>query len=591
VRGAGSSGECGVSFMPTVMHSARRRMAATAARRALLLDSAAVLLALLVLMSALLSVQGFLLHPTGPIHTITRPSSLPTPFFLLGKTASQPTSLGAGRAGNDYHHHQQHSLRHLKETDKAGPLKALRQAVALLNSALQLVFSSGDVFGTYSSLPPNTRAPDLGRRRGGASSSSSGSSGGGGGPRWGRGRMRGEGVQDGAADGDEAGGDLEAAEEGGETEAGEVGLSDLVSKRDLNSWEAWQGGNPQKQREDEQRAQRQQRRRKKMTFSTRYSCAVSVANASRLEEYMALPFDQYSLLDQSFISRVEGKENEQGNVFRFMVPANELVGLQTVPIVDVRVDVDARKRQLSITSISSRFVARSADGTILGTQAMSLLTNNSLAFSTRILWDSSTSKQSGKLGSVSLSGNPSSWDAAAGEGGGDVPAEGVGNGPGANLARLRRRIFFRGGNANKATQGQQLAEEGLKAGAGSPSEIRSDVAAARLRKLSCRANLEVGVVVPPPFSLLPGLILRQGASLILSTLVGTLVNRFLELLIEDFHKWQDQVSREANAGALLGYDPQRFDEREIEVSEADEDDDEPLPPPQAGPLLEPEYII
>jgi len=99
------------------------------------------------------------------------------------------------------------------------------------------------------------------------------------------------------------------------------------------------------------------------------------------------------------------------------------------------------------------------------------------------------------------------------------------------------------------------------------------------------------VVVPPPFSLLPGLILRQGASLILSTLVGTLVNRFLKLLIEDFHKWQDQASREASAGALLGYDPQRFDEREIEVSEADEDEDEPPFPPRAGPLLEPEYII
>jgi len=406
--------------------------------------------------------------------------------------------------------------------------------------------------------------------------------------------MLGGGLRGGADDG-ETEDDLEEKEvregEGGEA----VELNDLVSKRDLNSWEAWQGGNPQKQREEEQQAQRQQRRRKKMTFSTRYTCAVSVANASRLEEYMGLPFEQYSLLDQSFISRVEGKENEQGNVFRFMVPANELVGLQTVPIVDVRVDVDARKRQLSITSISSRFVARASDGTILGTQAMSLLTNNSLAFSTRILWgsSSSSSRQSTMFGTQQNTKDSSdaSWGAAAGELGGGVPAGRGGNGPRANLARLRRRIFFRGGNANKAAQAQQLSDEELKAGVGSPPEVRSDAAAARLRKLSCRANLEVGVVVPPPFSLLPGLILRQGASLILSTLVGTLVNRFLELLIEDFHRWQDQASREASAGALLGYDPQRFDEREIEVSEADEDEDEPPLPPRAGPLLEPEYII
>lgn len=33
-------------------------------------------------------------------------------------------------------------------------------------------------------------------------------------------------------------------------------------------------------------------------FSTRYSCSVTVANASLIESYMSLPFDQYSLLDQ-----------------------------------------------------------------------------------------------------------------------------------------------------------------------------------------------------------------------------------------------------------------------------------------------------
>ncbi len=584
--------------MPTTTQFARRGMTLTTVRCALLLDLVAVL-QLLVLMSGVLCVQGFFLHPAGqsachahtfnkrPWHTPS-PYSISSPFLLHPTTSAQLTTLSGRRAGNDHHHHhQQHTRRHLRDKDKAGPLKALRQAVALLNSALQLVFSSGDVFGTYSSLLPDTRTPNLGRRRGGASRGG----GGGGGPRWGRGRMHERGEQDGSGNG-EAEGDMEAEGGGGETEAGDVGLNDMISQRDLNSWEAWQGGNPRKQQEDEeQRAQRKQRRRKKMTFSTRYSCAVSVANASRLEEYMALPFDQYSLLDQSFISRVEGKENEQGNVFRFMVPANELVGLQTVPIVDVRVDVDARKRQLSITSISSRFVARASDGTILGTQSMSLLTNNSLAFSTRILWDNRVTTKGGKVGSVPYSGIPSARDAAADEWARDVPAEGGGSGPGANLARLRRRIFLRGSNANKTAQLQQPLDDEIKAGAGILPEVHSNVPSKRLRKLSCRANLEVGVVVPPPFSLLPGLILRQGASLILSTLVGTLVNRFLELLIEDYHNWQDQVSREASAGALLGYDPQRFDEREIEVSEADEDEDEPPPPPCIEPLLEPEYII
>lgn len=33
-------------------------------------------------------------------------------------------------------------------------------------------------------------------------------------------------------------------------------------------------------------------------FSTRYSCAVNVGNASLLEAYMGLPFEDYSMLDQ-----------------------------------------------------------------------------------------------------------------------------------------------------------------------------------------------------------------------------------------------------------------------------------------------------
>lgn len=75
------------------------------------------------------------------------------------------------------------------------------------------------------------------------------------------------------------------------------------------------------------------------------------------------------------------------NVFRFMVPANELVGLQTVPIVDVCVHVDMERRLLNITSMSSKLVSRSPNGTIVSTYNVGLLQNNSLAFSTHISWN------------------------------------------------------------------------------------------------------------------------------------------------------------------------------------------------------------
>jgi hypothetical protein len=114
--------------------------------------------------------------------------------------------------------------------------------------------------------------------------------------------------------------------------------------------------------------------------------------------------------------------------------------------------------------------------------------------------------------------------------------------------------------------------------------------------------VEVGVVVPPPFSLLPGLVLRQGASLILSTLVSTLTNRFLDLLVEDYYKWarDDEASRlaaSATGGGLLGWDPEQISERQLSVEAAGEaeegegeGDDEPLAPPPP-PLPPPEYII
>lgn len=105
---------------------------------------------------------------------------------------------------------------------------------------------------------------------------------------------------------------------------------------------------------------------------------------------------------QAFISRV------RDNVFRFMVPANELVGLQTVPIVDVSVSVDTAKRLLNITSISSKLVSRSRNGTIVSTFDVGLLQNNSLRFHTHISWDAPPEAQ---------------------------------NGPRRNLARLRRTIF------------------------------------------------------------------------------------------------------------------------------------------------------
>lgn len=556
--------------IPRYHHPTRIDMVAYG-KRAVFLELVIVLQLCLVYVN--LPVEGFLLRGHGICVSFKcQHKRLPLPYQVLSTHSFFGTHGAAGATeNNDVQQNQ-----HCPITDE-GPLKSVRQAVRVLNSVLHIMFSAGDVFGMYSSPSASVLAPTFTNKRGGASRADS---------RWALGRpgRRALESRDDRDTSEKSVAKEDIAEEGSE-------IQKFVSQRDLNSWDVWQGVDQNRHRHSEdERQRRQQRRRKKMTLSTRYTCGVSVANASRLEEYMGLPFDQYSLLDQSFISRVEkGKENPQGNVFRFMVPANELVGLHTVPIVDVRVDVDMSKRQLAITSISSRFVSRATDGTILGTQAVNVLTNNSLAFSTRIKWNrpATTKKYSERV----QKGMPIADNLPR-----DVPYFPLGSPPyieeesiatdeisrvsGGNFARLRKRIFSRARLVD-----DQVVQNATRFQSRDANTQLTDQDAEVQQKLSCRAHVEISVEVPPPFSLLPGLILRQGASLILSTLVGTLVNRFMELLIEDYQSWQDQESRVASAGGLIGYNPQRFDERTIEVSESDDDDN------GSALLPEPEYMI
>jgi len=301
-------------------------------------------------------------------------------------------------------------------------------------------------------------------------------------------------------------------------------------------------------------------KKKMLNFSTRYSVAASLANSTRIEQYMQLPFDQYSLLDQSFISRV------QDNVFRFMVPANELVGLQTVPVVDVKVELNEKEKSLSISSISSRLVSRAPDGTILGTYDMDMLTNNSLNFS------------------VQISYAEDRWVTPVGP---------------RRLAMNIRQSLFRG--QQKGNMEQQQSLEMSKDSSSSNDAIAAPPAESRggggrpfgsgprsQRRLRCSARVHVGVLVPPPFSLLPRMMARQGGSLILGYIVTNLVNRFLDLLIEDYYKFaagdESRTSTSSASGGLLGYQPDRFQGRvletegEGELAHDDEssDDDEPV---------------
>lgn len=159
------------------------------------------------------------------------------------------------------------------------------------------------------------------------------------------------------------------------------------------------------------------------------------------------------------------------------------------------------------------------------------------------------------------------------------------------FAGLRRRLFQgRGGRAEGersrgeggSTAGDVSGEED---GEGEERRVSREGERGRYRgRLACLAQVEVGVVVPPPFSLLPVLLLRRGASVLLATLMSGLVNRFLDLLLEDYARWMKGTGR--GEGSLLGYSPDRFVERRVEL-EAEEGEEEE----EGEELEEPEYMI
>lgn len=152
---------------------------------------------------------------------------LPSPSTMSSRRRAGTVLARAGPYGHQqqqrWHQSGPHAgLGKQRRTGRgANPLKAMRRAVALMNGLLQLLFSTGDLFGHVSGGSGSMPAPDLGLRRGGASGSdgrqppspSAGPTGG----RWRRMRPRSE-----AAGGEEEDEDEAGAEQ---VDDGEFGVS------------------------------------------------------------------------------------------------------------------------------------------------------------------------------------------------------------------------------------------------------------------------------------------------------------------------------------------------------------------------------
>lgn len=70
--------------------------------------------------------------------------------------------------------------------------------------------------------------------------------------------------------------------------------------------------------------------------------------------------------------------------------------------------------------------------------------------------------------------------------------------------------------------------------------------------LSSRMALRIEVMVPPPYSRIPGPFLAGATRVILDAVIAQLYPRFLELLAQDYRTWARGDARNAQEGELIG---------------------------------------
>lgn len=227
--------------------------------------------------------------------------------------------------------------------------------------------------------------------------------------------------------------------------------------------------------------------------------AQSVRSARRLDEYLCLPAEEYSLLDPSWVTRTDG------NTFRFSVPLGAVLselmqgapapgGLGTlVPAITVSTALDRGASTVTLTGTDASLGTRELDEQF------------SLGFETRLHWKG---------------GPPVGW----------VPP---------------RPVFV------AAAVAEEEEATGPRGDAATLECTAESVPPPRGWELKCKVDLKGSVLVPQPLASLPRPVLGGAASLFATAIVQVLLPRFADMLAADYDRWALGNDRNEPAGRFL----------------------------------------
>ena len=262
-----------------------------------------------------------------------------------------------------------------------------------------------------------------------------------------------------------------------------------------------------------------------------------------LTEYMKLPIDQYALYDAKLMKRIDR------DTFELSLPLKGSAGgtEQLKPTLRVRVKPEPDENRLRIQSIGASLYGLEPNGSRSSSTREGAARNGSL-FSFAIVQEEArpASAESGASSSDDASAASNATNGTARSGfdavNGEPPDASIGA---ANSRRLMSglekglRSADLGFNTTLTWRGGLGRSKGGERG--------------NFTRLGATVRVQLRVSLPPPFTLVPRLIVQSAAGVIMRSITELVVPQFVNLLESDYKRWLNGTTRDMEGvnGTLL----------------------------------------
>jgi hypothetical protein len=226
----------------------------------------------------------------------------------------------------------------------------------------------------------------------------------------------------------------------------------------------------------------------------------------RLDAYMRLPLEEYSLLDESMMERLPCNEDGGQQLLRLTVPMEDALGLHLSPALDVAVQGATEE---------DRRVVVSSKGFTFGNDMLDR--EGTLEFSATLTW--------GRLSDPLPRGG---WTSKSSKGGSrSAPI-------GGNVKWTRAAVGVDESNGEKT-------KEDTGDGEGQGAELDADGGG----WIDCEVKVKCTINIPRELRIVPGPVISATGGLIADATLSMLLPKFVDLLVQDAGRWARGEVREA----------------------------------------------